>query len=313
MATFFLPSQLSQHACTARGATCPLPPIALGWSRPLPLPRVQEQTTAMFRGLRRRRDQAAQFLALGPAELQRRHFWLCRSLGLEGGAAAGYLAAQPSLLLAEPAEAAAVVSSMPRCVPSLAGIAIIQAMLLLLLCQSSVGVAVLASVRAWHPIASRVPAGHAPQPPPALPQVHWLYSAAGWRRRALRRNLAAHPGILLSTAAQLEAAATLLQCRLDASLDELALLLQLAPRLLALPPPKLAAAVEEHSTAWRLAAAFADRPALMMREAAVRAAHGAHLGLQFCAAGHRERACLGPLSLGLCRPASLGSARVPPG
>ncbi|KAL4446731.1 hypothetical protein ABPG77_007975 [Micractinium sp. CCAP 211/92] len=166
----------------------------------------QEQTTAMFRGLRRRRDQVAQFLALGPAELQRRYFWLCRSLGLEGGAAAAYLAAQPSLLLAEPAEAAAV--------------------------------------------------------------VHWLYSAAGWRQRALRRNLSAHPGILLSTAAQLEAAATLLQCQLDASLDELALLLQLAPRLLALPPPALAAAVEEHRAAWQLAAAFADRPALMMREAA---------------------------------------------
>lgn len=65
----------------------------------------------MFRGLRRKRDQAAQFLALTPTELQRRHFWLCRSLGLEGGAAAAYLAAQPSLLLAEPAEAAAVVST----------------------------------------------------------------------------------------------------------------------------------------------------------------------------------------------------------
>lgn len=166
----------------------------------------QEQTTAVFRGLRRKRDQAAQFLALTPTELQRRHFWLCRSLGLEGGAAAAYLAAQPSLLLADPAEAAAV--------------------------------------------------------------VHWLYAAAGWRRRALRRNLAAHPGILLSAAAQLEVAATTLQCHLDASLDELALLLQLAPRLLALPHPALVAAVEEHRTAWQLAAAFADRPALMMRHAA---------------------------------------------
>ncbi|KAL4425405.1 hypothetical protein ABPG75_009421 [Micractinium tetrahymenae] len=166
----------------------------------------QEQTTAVFRGLRRQRDQAARFLALGPAELQRRHFWLCRRLGLEGGGAAAYLAAQPSLLLADPAEAAAV--------------------------------------------------------------VHWLQSAAGWRRQALRRNLAAHPAILLSSAAQLEAAATLIQCRLDASLDELALLLQLAPRLLALPPPALAAAAEQHGTAWRLAAAFAERPALMMRDAA---------------------------------------------
>jgi hypothetical protein len=73
------------------------------------------------------------------------------------------------------------------------------------------------------------------------PQVHWLHGI-GWRRLALRRNLAAHPAILLSRAPTLEAAALHLQAALDASIDELCLL---------------------------LAARFADRPALMMRHAAV--------------------------------------------
>jgi hypothetical protein len=77
---------------------------------------VQEQTTAVFRALRRHRHQAAQFLSLHPHELRRRHFWLIRQhLSLEGPAAAAYLAAQPSLLLAEPSEAAAVVAWLRSC------------------------------------------------------------------------------------------------------------------------------------------------------------------------------------------------------
>lgn len=70
---------------------------------------LQEQTTAVFRGMRRQRAQAARFLVLGPEELQRRWYWLCRNLGLEGPPAAAYLASAPSLLLADPADAAAVV------------------------------------------------------------------------------------------------------------------------------------------------------------------------------------------------------------
>ncbi|KAI3434864.1 hypothetical protein D9Q98_002918 [Chlorella vulgaris] len=76
----------------------------------------QEQTTAVFRALRRHRHQAAEFLSLHPHELRRRHFWLIRQhLSLEGPAAAAYLAAQPSLLLAEPSEAAAVVAWLRSC------------------------------------------------------------------------------------------------------------------------------------------------------------------------------------------------------
>jgi hypothetical protein len=69
----------------------------------------QEQTTAVFRALRRQRSAAAQFLSLSPGELRRRYFWLGRHLGLEGPAAAAYFAGQPCLLLAEPEQAAAVV------------------------------------------------------------------------------------------------------------------------------------------------------------------------------------------------------------
>lgn len=68
---------------------------------------MQEQTTAVFRALRRRRDQAAHFLQLGPAELRRRWFFLSQNLGLEGHPAAAYLASAPTLLLADPADAAA--------------------------------------------------------------------------------------------------------------------------------------------------------------------------------------------------------------
>ncbi|PSC76378.1 dCTP pyrophosphatase 1-like [Micractinium conductrix] len=166
----------------------------------------QEQTTSVFRGLRRHRDQAAAFLELPPEELQRRYFWLCQHLALEGATAAAYLAASPTLLLAEPADAAAV--------------------------------------------------------------VRWLHASPGWRRQALRRNLAAHAQILLTPVAQLEAAAATLQLRLDASTDELCLLLALAPRLLALPQGELEAAAAAHPAAWRLAGAYMDRPALLMRDAA---------------------------------------------
>lgn len=166
----------------------------------------REQTTSVFRALRRHRVQASQFLALCPEELQRRYFWLALHLALEGPAAAAYLAAQPTLLLAEPTEAAAV--------------------------------------------------------------VLWLRSAAGWRRLALRRNLAAHPAILLSSASQLEASATSLLCQLDASVEELCLLLSLAPRLLALTQHDLAQAMSQHGTSWQMAAAFMDRPNMLMQEAA---------------------------------------------
>ena len=134
---------------------------------------------------------------------------LCvQHLALEGATAAAYLAASPTLLLAEPADAAAV--------------------------------------------------------------VRWLHASPGWRRQALRRNLAAHAQILLTPVAQLEAAAATLQLRLDASTDELCLLLALAPRLLALPQGELEAAAAAHPAAWRLAGAYMDRPALLMRDAAVR-------------------------------------------
>ena len=161
----------------------------------------------MFRALRRQRQQAGAFLELGPAELQRRYFWISRHLGLEGARAAAYLAAQPSLLLAESGDAAAV--------------------------------------------------------------VRWLSTAAGWRRLALRRNLHAHPGILLAPAGQLEEAAVQLQLRLDASVDELCLLLSLAPALLALPLADLEAEAQRHPTAWQLAAQHMERPPMLMREAAV--------------------------------------------
>ncbi|PRW34065.1 transcription termination factor [Chlorella sorokiniana] len=166
----------------------------------------QEQTTAVFRGLRRQRAQAARFLALGPEELQRRWYWLCRNLGLEGPPAAAYLASAPSLLLADPADAAAV--------------------------------------------------------------VRWLNRAAGWRRLALRRNLQRSPVLLLTPVAQLEAAAAFLQQQLDASVDELCMLLSVAPRLLALPPVQLGEAVAAHPTSWQLAAQWMERPPLLMREAA---------------------------------------------
>jgi hypothetical protein len=51
--------------------------------------------------------------------------------------------------------------------------------------------------------------------------------------------------------------------------DELCLLLALAPGLLALPPAQLAAAAAAHPSAWQLAGQYMDRPALMMRETAV--------------------------------------------
>lgn len=167
---------------------------------------LQEQTTAVFRALRRHRRQAALFLAMGPAELRRRWHWLSRNLGLEGAPAAAFLATAPSLLLADPQQAADV--------------------------------------------------------------VRWLRSV-GWRRLALRRNLARWPALLLTPVPQLEAAAACLQRQLDASVDELCLLLSVAPRLLALEPAQLAAAVAEQRSSWRLAAAFVERPPMMMRDAAV--------------------------------------------
>lgn len=173
---------------------------------------LQEQTTAVFRGMRRQRAQAARFLALGPEELERRWYWLCRNLGLEGPPAAAYLASAPSLLLADPADAATV--------------------------------------------------------------VRWLHCAAGWRRLALRRNLQRSPVLLLTPVAQLEAAATFLQHQLDASVDELCLLLSVAPRLLALAPAQLAEAVATYPSSWQLAAHWMERPPLLMREAAVSSVAG---------------------------------------
>lgn len=192
-------------------------PLLLSLRSTPPNPRhLQEQTTAVFRGMRRQRAQAARFLALGPEELQRRWYWLCRNLGVEGPPAAAYLASAPSLLLADPADAAAV--------------------------------------------------------------VRWLASAAGWRRLALRRNLQRSPSLLLTPVAQLEAAATFLQQQLDASVDELCLLLSLAPRLLALQPVQLAEAVAAHPTSWQLAAQWMEHPPLLMREAAVSRGCAAGLG-----------------------------------
>ena len=189
----------------------------------------------MFRALRRHRQQAALFLSLAPGELRRRWFWLCKHLGLEGAPAAAYLASAPSLLLADPADAAAV--------------------------------------------------------------VRWLRSAAGWRRIALRRNLQRSPAILLSSTEQLEDAAQLLQGRLDASLDELCLLLAVAPRLLALTPGQLAAAAAEHPSSWRLAAHWMDRPSMMMRDAAVRP-----VGLPRVLRVAAVPFCSRPMPLSMCRP-----------
>lgn len=183
----------------------------------------------MFRGLRRHRAQAARFLVLGPEELRRRWFWLCKNLGLEGPPAAAYLASAPSLLLADPAEASAV--------------------------------------------------------------VRWLSSAAGWRRLGLRRNLQRSPALLLTPVAQLEGAAAFLQHQLDASVDELCLLLSAAPRLLALPPVQLAEAVAAHPTSWQLAAHWMERPPMLMRDAAVRRSC-ARPGPLWSGAGAARRAAL---------------------
>lgn len=195
----------------------------------------------MFRALRRHRQHAASFLQIPPDEVRRRWFWLSKNLALEEGrAAAAYLAACPSLLLAEPAQAAAV--------------------------------------------------------------VRWLYNAAGWRRQAVRRNLARVPAILLTPLAQLEAAAQHLQCQLDASVDELCLLLRLAPRLLGLPLEQLAAEVAEHPTSWQLSAAWMDRPPIMMKHAAVsfrsRAVAGSLFSALYCwFGGARFQACQPPALL----------------
>lgn len=144
------------------------------------------------------------------------------------------------------------------------------------------------------------------------PQIRWL-SGLSWRRLALRRNLAAYPAILLAPAAQLEAAAHLLQASLDASVDELCLLLALAPRLLALPPQRLAEAVVRHPTAWQLAAHHMDRPAMMMRHAAVREA-AAPLGARLCSALPLALCCRGvPMGCGAASLPCLTPAACLPG
>lgn len=97
-------------------------------------------------------------------------------------------------------------------------------------------------------------------PAQAAASVAWLCANLGWSSAMVRRLVERHRGLLQRCPAELEAAATLLQHRLDLATAELVLLLHIAPQLLTASGAELCGLAAAHPSALALARAAAPPP-----------------------------------------------------